>query len=95
MYQLPYEATAFICVGLVMIAIACFALGYQAGDHSNQYVLRSIRSQLHMVQKQKRELGEWVRENWPNEYAAFRQGHTAGYQQGIDHMALMDEEDAA
>ena len=95
MYEISQQGAAVICLGLAMIAVACFALGYQAGDHRNAYVTRQARSQLRMVQRQKHELGKWVRENWPNELAAFERGHSEGYQQGIDHGALMDETDAA
>ena len=97
MYYLPTEAIAFICIGLVMIAAGCYAFGYQTGDHHNRYVMRRMRDQLRQVEKQKRELGKWVRENWPNELAAFENGHSQGYQQGFDHAHILeyDEEDAA
>lgn len=95
MYLLTNEGIAFICFGLALVAAACYAFGYQTGNHHNAYVMRRTRDQLRLVEKQKREIGEWVRKNWPTELAAFENGHSQGYQQGFDHSALLDETDAA
>lgn len=93
MYEITYEQLAVITLGLAMVAAACYALGYQAADHSNAYVVRQERNRAQLAERQKRELGAWVRKNWPDELEAFNNGHAQGYQQGIDHAMLIDDDE--
>ena len=96
MYELSHQQAGVIVLGLVMICAACYGLGYQAADAWAKVAVRHAKSQLSRVEKRERELGKWVQENWPNEYAAYRHGQTEGIQQGIDiaHDALREDEAA-
>lgn len=72
-----------VIFAMSVIAIAAFYLGYQAAETKERQAKKDLQRQAREVRNQMSKLSRWVRENWPNEYAAYRNGHIEGYQQGV------------
>lgn len=71
-------------VGLIASAmVIVFLLGFNAAQNRNGRISRGLRGQLRLAERQRHQLTKWVRENWPNEYAAYQRGVQEGYQQGV------------
>jgi hypothetical protein len=68
-----------LLTGLVLGSV-CYLLGWYAAENRERKAMRSIRGEY---DKRINNLGKWVRQNWPDEAAAYRHGHTEGYQQGV------------
>lgn len=77
---------------LLVLAIAAFFLGWDVAESRERKAKRILDANLKLAIRQKHELTSWVRANWPNEYAAWRQGHSEGYQQGVLHAAALENE---
>ena len=79
---------------VAMAALAAFGLGYDAARRHNDWAERQLISQLRLAETQRHQLSQWIEDNWPTEYAAYRQGHEEGYQQALSHAPdLLDEAD--
>lgn len=79
---------------LTVMGVICFLLGYDVAETRERKAAAGLERQLRFVEKQKHELSVWVRKNWPNEYAARREGHLLGYQQGILQGPELERDDA-
>lgn len=79
---------------IVLLSVISFLLGYDVAETRERHALSAVRRELRFIERQKNELSSWVRTNWPNEYAARREGHLLGYQQGILHAAELERDDA-
>lgn len=80
-----------ILFALPILGGVCFWLGWNAASVRERRAKRILDSNLKLVIKQKQQLYEWVRTNWPTEAAAFKAGHTEGYQQGVLHSPKLEE----
>lgn len=79
-------------IALVAVALVlAFLIGYTAAETRERRAHAATRSALLRLQQQKRELGQWIREHWPNEFDAYRNGHIEGYQQGVSHAPELEE----
>lgn len=84
-----------IAAGITMLIVAAYGLGYQASNAWTAYLVRRAEQKARDADRRGRELIAWVRENWPNELAAYEQGTAAGYQLGLDHGADLDVDEEA
>jgi hypothetical protein len=77
---------ALLIVALVGGAIVfAFYLGYTAATYREREARRAAQRRITM-------LTTWVKQNWPDRYAAFRDGHHMGYQQGVQHGPTIHQE---
>ena len=67
-----------IVVGVGAAIVFSFWLGYSSATYRERHARNAAERRLKM-------LSTWVQQNWPNRYAAFRDGHSLGYQQGVLH----------
>lgn len=65
-----------LAICLIGIGISSFLLGYTAAETFERLALRATR-------KREQRLTKWVKDNWPNEYMAYRHGTISGYQAGV------------
>jgi hypothetical protein len=70
-------------IALPALGVACYLLGYLAAETRERRAKAVLDANLKLAIRQKREMSEWIKANWPNEYTAYREGHTLGYQQGV------------
>ena len=79
-------------VAMLILAIAAFFLGWDIAESRERKAKHILDANLKLAIYQKRQLTQWVRQNWPNEYTAWRRGHQEGYQQGVLDAPKLDEE---
>jgi hypothetical protein len=78
-------ATIAIAI-LVVVSLFAWALGYStAWAKSEAWEVRCRE-----IVAQKAALATWVRDNWPDEYAAYRRGVAEGYQQGVSQAVELE-----
>lgn len=82
---------AFLFAALLVLAIAAFFLGWDIAESRERKAKRILDANLKLAIEQKRQLTQWVRLHWPDEYAAWRRGVAEGYQQGVLHAAELEE----
>lgn len=75
-------------VAVLVVGILSYLLGYGASSYRERRAHRNLEMRL-------RQVNEWVRMNWPDKHAAWKQGHASGYQQGILQAEILREEDDA
>lgn len=86
------DAFPTVALFLLSLGVASFLLGWEAANHDARRIQRGLSSQLRLAKKQRYELTEWVKTNWPDEYSAYRSGVSEGYQQGVLHAPDLMEE---
>lgn len=79
-----------IAVVIAFLVIA-FLIGYTAANTHERRAQEMVRHSLRASEKQKHDLGVWVRKNWPDEFEAYRNGHIEGYQQGVSQAPELEE----
>lgn len=72
-----------IVMVMLIMGVASFVLGWFAANTRERRALRATRRERQALEQRIHGIGRWVRENWPDEAAAYRRGHTEGYQQGV------------
>lgn len=77
---------------LIVLAIAAFFLGWDIAESRERKAKYILDANLKLAIRQKNQLSQWVRQNWPNEYAAMQRGYHEGYQQGVIQSPYLDEE---
>lgn len=80
-----------IIVTFFGLSIASFALGWNVAENRERKAKKILDANLRLAIRQKNDLTSWIRENWPNEYAAHQNGHMAGYQQGVLDAPLLED----
>lgn len=66
-----------------LVILAAFFLGFTAARDDERRAHAKTRKLLQQVNRQKRDMTKWVQTNWPDEFAAYKNGHINGYQQGV------------
>lgn len=74
---------AMLAIGIVILAVSCFGLGWNVAESREQKALEALRVKY-------QEIENFVRTNWPSEYQAWKRGHSEGYQQGVLHAAELE-----
>lgn len=83
---------AVAAIIVVVAMLTAFILGFTAADATSRRIQKGLHAQLRLAQDQRYRLAQWVRTNWPNEYAAYQNGFDQGYQQGVTEApALMED----
>ncbi len=70
---------------MLVLGILSFILGWTAASTLERRARRASQRYHRKLEQNLHNMGEWVRTNWPNEYAAYQRGVTEGYQQGVLH----------
>ena len=79
-----------ILLAVALFMLAAFITGYTAAETKERKAHDQLRTTIRNIEQQKRSLTTWVRENWPNEFDAYRRGHQEGYQQGVLHSPFLE-----
>lgn len=74
---------AVLALAALALAVASFLLGYYAAATQERRAKKILDANLKLAIRQKRDISEWIRSNWPDETTAYRLGHSEGYQQGV------------
>jgi hypothetical protein len=82
----------FFAAAMLVLAVCCFLLGYDVAETTERKARKDLDRHLKAVILQKKMLSEWVRKNWPDEYAAYHRGHAEGYQQGVLQAETLEED---
>lgn len=89
---MPYQPTPEVVMfTMILFLITAFVLGYTAAETHERRAHAMTKKSLQEVHRQKRELSNWVRKNWPSETAAYSLGHIEGYQQGVTQSPELEE----
>jgi hypothetical protein len=64
-------------------ATVAYIFGWLLGKTEGHRLSENARGYWLRERQQREQLAEWVMHNWPDEYAAYHQGHEEGYQQGV------------
>jgi hypothetical protein len=83
--------TTWIILAVILFMLAAFLTGWTMKESRETQAHQKTKNALRQVEKAKRQLTSWVRENWPDEFAAYRAGHQVGYQQGVLQAAELEQ----
>ena len=81
--MITHQTLLLVILAMSFLAIGSFFLGYDISETKERLAKKQLQRQIRETRNQMSQLSRWVRENWPDEYTAYRNGHIDGYQQGI------------